>query len=50
LSSSSYYFGEKIGLYFAWLGFYTGMLVPAALVGLLVLIFGGANLANYTPA
>ncbi|KAG7268771.1 hypothetical protein CRUP_034255 [Coryphaenoides rupestris] len=26
------YFGEKIGLYFAWLGWYTGMLFPAALV------------------
>jgi len=24
------YFGDKIGLYFAWLGFYTMMLIPAA--------------------
>ncbi|KAK7882262.1 hypothetical protein WMY93_028436 [Mugilogobius chulae] len=30
------YFGEKIALYFAWLGFYTGWLLPAAVMGLLV--------------
>lgn len=34
------YFGEKIGLYFAWLGFYTTMLFPAALVGVIVFIYG----------
>ncbi|XP_058842183.1 anoctamin-4-like isoform X3 [Acipenser ruthenus] len=34
------YFGEKIGLYFAWLGWYTGMLFPAAFVGLLVFLYG----------
>ncbi|XP_054270658.1 anoctamin-1 isoform X2 [Macrosteles quadrilineatus] len=28
------YFGVKIGLYFAWLGFYTHMLLPASVVGL----------------
>uniref|UniRef100_A0A8C6K8E1 Anoctamin n=1 Tax=Nothobranchius furzeri TaxID=105023 RepID=A0A8C6K8E1_NOTFU len=34
------YFGEKISLYFAWLGWYTGMLFPAAVVGLLVFLYG----------
>ncbi|XP_067850194.1 anoctamin-3 [Heptranchias perlo] len=34
------YFGEKIGLYFAWLGWYTGMLIPAALIGLFVFLYG----------
>ncbi|XP_014270353.1 anoctamin-7 isoform X2 [Halyomorpha halys] len=34
------YFGEKIAIYFAWLGFYTGWLLPAAIVGLLVFLYG----------
>uniref|UniRef100_A0A4W3J4I5 Anoctamin n=1 Tax=Callorhinchus milii TaxID=7868 RepID=A0A4W3J4I5_CALMI len=34
------YFGEKIGIYFAWLGFYTGMLAVAGIVGLACFIFG----------
>ena len=34
------YFGDKIGLYFAWLGFYTAFLIPAALFGLGVTIYG----------
>ncbi|XP_040579928.1 anoctamin-5 isoform X2 [Lepeophtheirus salmonis] len=34
------YFGEKVGLYFAWLGFYTTMLIPPSIVGVFVLIFG----------
>ncbi|KAJ8250031.1 hypothetical protein COCON_G00232470 [Conger conger] len=34
------YYGEKIGIYFAWLGFYTGMLAFAAVVGLGCFIYG----------
>merc|ERR550532_2881407 len=34
------YFGERIAIYFAWLGFYTGWLLPAALVGLVVFLYG----------
>jgi len=34
------YFGDKIGLYFAWLGFYTQMLIPAAICGLVVFCYG----------
>ncbi|XP_064642098.1 anoctamin-7-like isoform X3 [Lineus longissimus] len=34
------YFGEKIGIYFAWLGFYTAWLLPASIVGVLVFMYG----------
>uniref|UniRef100_A0A4W6CL04 Anoctamin n=1 Tax=Lates calcarifer TaxID=8187 RepID=A0A4W6CL04_LATCA len=34
------YYGEKIGIYFAWLGFYTKMLALAAVVGLGCFIYG----------
>ncbi|KAM4523509.1 anoctamin-6-like [Fundulus diaphanus] len=34
------YYGEKIGIYFAWLGFYTFMLALAAVVGLSCFIYG----------
>ncbi|XP_049825597.1 anoctamin-5-like isoform X2 [Aethina tumida] len=33
------YFGVKFALYFAWLGFYTHMLIPASFVGILCLIY-----------
>ncbi|XP_076466402.1 anoctamin-4-like isoform X2 [Babylonia areolata] len=34
------YFGEKVGIYFCWLGFYTGQLFPAAIVGLAAFLYG----------
>ncbi|XP_078266060.1 anoctamin-7-like [Rhinoraja longicauda] len=34
------YFGEKIAFYFAWIGFYTAWLLPAAIVGTLIFIGG----------
>uniref|UniRef100_A0A8C4GY78 Anoctamin n=1 Tax=Dicentrarchus labrax TaxID=13489 RepID=A0A8C4GY78_DICLA len=34
------YYGEKIGIYFAWLGFYTEMLLFAAIVGTICFIYG----------
>ena len=40
------YFGDKIGLYFAWLGFYTGFLIPAALLGVAVSIYGLATMKS----
>ncbi|XP_004717245.2 anoctamin-9 [Echinops telfairi] len=36
------YFGEKVALYFAWLSWYTWMLVPAAVAGLIVFLSGFA--------
>jgi anoctamin-1 len=37
------YLGVKVGLYFVWLGFYTKMLVPASLLGLICFIYGLAT-------
>ncbi|XP_035907417.1 anoctamin-4 isoform X3 [Anopheles stephensi] len=34
------YFGVKIAMYFAWLGFYTHMLIPASIVGLICFFYG----------
>ncbi|RVE65346.1 hypothetical protein OJAV_G00134760 [Oryzias javanicus] len=44
------YFGEKIALYFAWIGVYTGWLLPSALVGTLVFLFGLWVMAVDVPA
>ncbi|KAI5088702.1 anoctamin-9-like [Silurus meridionalis] len=34
------YFGEKVALYFLWLGWYTRMLIPAAIIGVVVFLYG----------
>lgn len=34
------YFGDKIALYFCWLGFYTKMLYAPAIVGTLCFLYG----------
>ncbi|XP_006145308.1 anoctamin-7 [Tupaia chinensis] len=44
------YFGEKVAIYFAWLGFYTAWLLPAALVGTLIFISGLVTMGTNTPA
>ncbi|GLV37940.1 subdued [Carabus blaptoides fortunei] len=44
------YFGVKIALYFAWLGFYTHMLLFAAIVGLGCFIYSCATLYTNTPS
>ncbi|XP_076812548.1 anoctamin-7-like isoform X1 [Clavelina lepadiformis] len=44
------YFGEKIGIYFAWLGFYTSWLLPVSILGLIVFIVGAALIETNTPA
>nr|XP_014343978.1 PREDICTED: anoctamin-1 isoform X2 [Latimeria chalumnae] len=44
------YFGEKIGLYFAWLGVYTQMLIPASIVGIIVFLYGCATVDEDIPS
>lgn len=34
------YFGEQIGLYFAWLGVYTQFLIPPSVLGIIVFLYG----------
>lgn len=43
------YFGEKVGLYFAWLGVYTQMLIPAAIIGVIVFLYGCATVDDDIP-
>jgi len=42
------YYGEKIGIYFAWLGFYTNMLIVAAVVGVGCFLYGCLTKDNCT--
>ncbi|KAK3096553.1 hypothetical protein FSP39_001223 [Pinctada imbricata] len=44
------YFGEKIAIYFTWLGFYTQMLIPASIVGLVVFFYGCGISGGSYPA
>ncbi|KAA0724049.1 Anoctamin-9 Transmembrane protein 16J [Triplophysa tibetana] len=38
--STRNYLGEKVALYFLWLGWYTFLLVPASLIGIVVFLYG----------
>eukprot|EP00794_Sanderia_malayensis_P016506 gene16505-18151_t len=40
------YYGEKIGLYFAWLGQYTAWLILPSFVGLLIFLYGFVTIAS----
>ncbi|XP_026873488.2 anoctamin-5b isoform X3 [Electrophorus electricus] len=40
------YYGEKIGIYFAWLGFYTEMLFLSAIVGVICFVYGLLTFGN----
>ncbi|KAF2902509.1 hypothetical protein ILUMI_03671, partial [Ignelater luminosus] len=44
------YFGVKIALYFAWLGFYTHMLMPASVVGLLCFLYSCISIYHHKPS
>ncbi|CAG2169747.1 unnamed protein product, partial [Oppiella nova] len=43
------YFGVKVAMYFAWVGFYTKMLVPASVIGLICFIYGVSTLSADVP-
>lgn len=43
------YFGEKIGLYFAWLGLYTYFLIPSSVIGVIVFLYGCATIEEDIP-
>ncbi|TNN87041.1 Anoctamin-9 [Liparis tanakae] len=38
--STRNYFGEKVALYYLWLGWYTYLLIPPALIGVIVFLYG----------
>uniref|UniRef100_A0A8B9UK42 Anoctamin n=1 Tax=Anas zonorhyncha TaxID=75864 RepID=A0A8B9UK42_9AVES len=44
------YFGEKIGLYFAWLGLYTEFLIPSSVVGIFVFLYGCITIESDIPS
>lgn len=44
------YYGSKIALYFAWLGFYTQMLVVPSILGLIIFIYGVAYMDDSYPS
>ncbi|CAG9536244.1 unnamed protein product [Cercopithifilaria johnstoni] len=44
------YFGSKVGWYFAWLGYYTKILVPASVIGVLCFIYGILTISEDTPS
>ncbi|XP_054941404.1 anoctamin-2 isoform X3 [Physeter macrocephalus] len=44
------YFGEKIGLYFAWLGLYTSFLIPPSVIGVIVFLYGCATMDEDIPS
>ena len=44
------YYGVKVALYFAWLGFYTSMLVIPSIVGLFVFLYGVATMNSDVPS
>uniref|UniRef100_A0A7N6B0A5 Anoctamin n=1 Tax=Anabas testudineus TaxID=64144 RepID=A0A7N6B0A5_ANATE len=43
------YFGEKVALYYLWLGWYTQLLVPAAVLGVVVFLYGLAFFNTIFP-
>ncbi|KAF7235690.1 Anoctamin-2 [Varanus komodoensis] len=50
LNSNLKYFGEKIGMYFAWLGLYTEFLIPSSVVGIIVFLYGCLTIESDIPS
>ncbi|XP_061781009.2 anoctamin-1 isoform X1 [Nerophis lumbriciformis] len=44
------YFGEQIGLYFAWLGVYTQLLIPPSVLGIIVFVYGILTVDTNVPS
>ena len=44
------YFGVKVALYFAWLGFYTNLLIVPSFVGVICFIYGLLSLSSHIPS
>ncbi|XP_039665657.1 anoctamin-2-like isoform X2 [Perca fluviatilis] len=44
------YFGEQIGLYFAWLGVYTQLLIPPSVLGIIVFLYGIFTVDDNVPS
>ena len=44
------YFGVKVALYFAWLGFYTNLLIVPSCVGVICFIYGLLSLSSHIPS
>ena len=49
LDSIRDYYGVKMGLYFAWLGYYTFMLIPPSIVGIVCFIYGVTTYTSDIP-
>jgi len=43
------YYGVKMGLYFAWLGYYTFMLIPPSIVGIICFLYGVMTYSTDIP-
>lgn len=44
------YFGEKVGIYFTWIGFYTTWLLPISLLGIVIFLYGLSTIPLYRNA
>jgi anoctamin-1 len=42
------YFGVQVALYFAWLGFYTQMLIPVSIAGIVCFLYGFYEMSTDT--